>query len=374
MTRRVAIVGPYPSGQYGAASARLEALRTAFERAGWVCDSPPDSQPPSRPAVAPTRPWLAPGSVVRWFTRLGLAGDIRPEQAWQLRQWVRALDPTTVLVISVPPFSLLGLARLHPGPTLVDYRDVLSMATRPTVVARLLGPLERYTVNRYAGGVSAVGSDELIARMRRLLRVPLVHVPNGVTRDDLLGVQPQLARAPGPLQFVYSGELYGYADFRPISAAIATLPCDMVHLHVVTPSDPSTLRRYLDTQAANVTVHPPMPRYDLYRFLSRCDVGIVALTRQYPFEDSVPAKYYDYLAVGLSIMYVGPQGAAVLAEAGAERVWCAGQSESQIRATILKVHSTIAGSVLPGVPLVLDREVSAHTLVQLVDSIGGQSR
>jgi hypothetical protein len=89
----------------------------------------------------------------------GVEGDVQPLTGWCVRQALRALA-ADVVVVAVPPFSLLGIAAMAVDPRLplvVDYRDPRSARRTPPTLARVTRRIERRAVRRasvaaYAGG------------------------------------------------------------------------------------------------------------------------------------------------------------------------------------------------------------------------------
>ncbi len=82
----------------------------------------------------------------------GIEGDVRPAVGWRVRHALRAVA-TDVVVVSVPPFSLLGAVAvaLDPRvPLVVDYRDPWSARLHPPPLARATRTIERYTLRRAA--------------------------------------------------------------------------------------------------------------------------------------------------------------------------------------------------------------------------------
>jgi hypothetical protein len=224
--------------------------------------------------------------------------------------WLRSSRPD-VAVVSVPPFSLLALAASARPPVILDVRDVLALHPRPHLVARMLSPLERGLTRRVAG-VAFAGDSSLAEEIAAFSEIPparIVPAPNGVIADEL----PEAAArsADGPVRLVFCGSLYGGATVGALPEMLAAVGSSVAHLTVIGPTPVHARRRFFGGMTDEVDFLPPLPRRDLYRRLAEADLGVLALSDWYPFELSIPAKAYDYAAMGLPILYFGPAEAAV---------------------------------------------------------------
>ena len=293
---------------HGAGSARIDGFERAFRAAGWAVDRPAATAPAEdRPGTVRQAVGNATAGT---FARVGLAGEIAPRVAVRMARWLRSSRPD-VAVVSVPPFSLLALASAQP-PVILDVRDVLALHPRPHLVARMLSPLERGLARR-AAGVAFAGDPSLAEEIAAFSEIPparIVPVPNGVLAEELPeGAAPR--SVDGPVRLVFCGSLYGGATVGALPEMLAAVGASVAHLTVIGPTPAHARRRFFGRMTNEVDFLPPLPRRDLYRRLAEADLGVLALSDWYPFELSIPAKAYDYAAMGLPILYFGPAEAAV---------------------------------------------------------------
>lgn len=123
----------------------------------------------------------------------GIEGDIRPAVGWRVRHTLQAVASDAVIV-SVPPFSLLGAVPLTLDPRVplvIDYRDPWSARHPPPLLARATRTIERYALRRadavvYAGG-PVLG--DLLVRHLRLASDKVMSVPNGFEPADIANLR-----------------------------------------------------------------------------------------------------------------------------------------------------------------------------------------
>lgn len=311
MTRCAVLAAGTAVSPFGAADARLQGFRKAFELRGWSVTELSQRVIPSRAGVTPTA-LSAVLALARWF---GITDEIRPKQAVALTRRVRS-QSGAVMITSVPPFSLLALTLTARRPVIIDLRDVFSIPSATNPLARLLGPVERALLRRAAGVVYA-GSARVGDSLADKLGIPatrLRHVPNGVLVGDLADVR----RTPptrGPLDLVLAGHLYGGMSLDPLLSAVAAVGTDVAQLEVIGPTPGTQRSRFGSRAGPAVTFSDARSRPDLYRRLARADAGVVVLNSSYPYRHSIPTKAYEYCAVGLPVLYVGPSDAALVTEA-----------------------------------------------------------
>ena len=317
MKRTLAVVvgGSIPS--QSAASARLDGIREAFERRGWtvVTNWSRDGNESPASRLSRVRSHLTSARLAKVLTRIGLVGEIRPRALFAGRRFLRR-TPHDVVLVSMPPLATVGSAR-RGQPVILDYRDVFGAADHPSVASRLLRPLEAAAAQR-AAFVSFAGSEATGQRLVRRLGVrqaDLLHVRNGVKPAELPSSFVRTSRVGG-LDLVFAGNLYGASDLGPLYRALVAGPQD-AHLEILTAGTLASTRRYLSgAPAGRVTVSPAVTLSALYQRLGDADAGVIVLNGDYPFAESIPAKTYDYLAVGLPILYLGPATAALIEEGG----------------------------------------------------------
>jgi hypothetical protein len=323
MTRRVLLIGPSPITEFSAAFPRLRAFEEALAVAGWSVTRGYRMTEPAEPAQSKHQRPRVPAAAVRFLARIGIADEVQVRTLLRVRRLLQQ-TPHDAVVMSAPPFSLVACSLFTSAPVVLDYRDVFASSTRPHLIARCLAPLEAYLTRR-ANAITFAGGQRLGTYLVRRLGVSpaLVHrVPNGVVRtevgDDLPG-RP-LSSGYRPLDVVWAGHLYGFANLSPILRGLEQVGPAVAHLEIIGPTPVHTRRRYAPEDLPTVSFKPALHRAELYRRLARADVGLIVLNDGYPYEISVPAKYYDYVAVGMPILYIGPKGAALQEEPGSSLV------------------------------------------------------
>lgn len=325
MTRRVLLIGPSPITVFSAAFPRLRAFEEALAVAGWSVTRSYRMNEPAELAQPKHQRPRVPAAAVRFLTRIGIADEVQVRTLLRVRRLLQE-TPHDAIVVSAPPFSLIACSLFTSAPVVLDYRDVFAGSARPHLVARCLAPLETHLA-RQANAITFAGGQRLGPYLARRLGVSptLVHrVPNGVVRADVGDDLPghPLSSSHRPLDIVWAGHLYGFANLSPILRSLEQVGPDVAHLEIIGPTPVHTRGRYAPEDLPSVSFKPALHRAELYRRLARADVGLIVLNEGYPYEISVPAKYYDYVAVGLPILYIGPKGVALQEEPGSSLVHC----------------------------------------------------
>lgn len=316
MSRTILILNLARIRPSSAAWPRMLSFEEAFQRAGWHVERGYELADEALPDQHGGNRLPVPVQAVRVLARLGIADEIQFRNLARAAEVLRRARHDLVLV-TVPPFSLVACTVLAKAPVVVDYRDVFGLTSRPHPVARMLAPAERMAARRaslitYAGGAK-LGQE--LADALRVGQYRIQRIPNGVISADLEGLpSPEAADRHGPLDIAWAGHLYGFADLRPVLRALELCPRGSAHLTIIGPTALAARHRYVRGASTSVSFVPAMPRKALYERLRQADIGLIVLTRSYPYEVSVPAKYYDYAASGLPILYIGPDRAALMDE------------------------------------------------------------
>lgn len=368
MKPRVALVVDPALSPHGAGRARIDGFERAFRAGGWGVDRPPAAAPAEgAPGVVRRAAGRAAGGAL---ARVGLAGEIVPRVAIGMARWLRS-SQADVAVVSAPPFSLLALAAIARQPVILDVRDVLALHPRPHPVARLLSPLERRLV-RHADGVAFAGDRSLgpkIAAFSKIPRSRVVSVPNGVIAEELPeAVAPR--SGDGPVRLVFCGSLYGGATLGPLPEVLAAVGPSVARLTVIGPTPAHARRRFFGRMTPEVDFLPPLPRRDLYRWLAEADLGVLALDDWYPFELSIPAKAYDYAAIGLPVLYFGAAEAAVTQLGTVHRFALRDTAGPAAFLRSWRRGSGRAGG-RPPMELELSRETAGQALLRLAEEVVG---
>jgi len=366
--RTLAIVTGGAIASQSAASARIEGIREAFERRDWtvVTNSRYSGHKTASSRLSLLRSHLTSARLAKALTRLGFVGEVRPT-AFLFDLWFLRQNPHDVVLISMPPLATVRIARKG-RPIILDYRDVFGAADYPSVTSRVLRPFEAAAARR-AAYVSFAGSattgERLVGRLG-VQQADLIHVRNGVMPSELPTGPVRATRRRGA-DLVFAGNLYGASDLSPLFRALLAGPHD-ARLEILTAGTLASVRRYLsEAPTGRVVVSSAVTRSALYRRLDLADAGVIVLNRDYPFAESIPAKTYDYLAMGLPILYLGPADAALMEEGGGliHRF-----DPNDLRGIIGFLEALRDGSVhAPRRPFVVDRIEEANKIVDAAERL-----
>ena len=296
---------------------RMGAFTRGLDRRGWdVTVIDPTS---SSATIADRLLSHLPAALRSVLESAGMEGDVRPTAGWSASRALRAVA-TDVVVVSVPPFSLLGAlaVTLDPQvPLVVDYRDPWSARRHPPPLARATRMIERYALRRAAAVVYAGGPvlGDLLVRQLRLASDNVMSVPNGFELADIenLSAVPVRAERNGaPLDLVMSGYWYGRNGPGILLNALQCVGPAVAQLTVIggiSPPIAAPLRRPIGHLTAP---GPARSRRALYERLHQADAAVVTVDTASAVESRIPAKVYDYLATGVPVIAVCPPDAALL--------------------------------------------------------------
>ncbi|MGH3827373.1 MAG: glycosyltransferase [Pseudonocardiaceae bacterium] len=296
---------------------RIGAFARGLAQRGWNVTIIDPTLPPT--TLADRLLGHMPAALRSVLENAGVEGDVRPTAGWCTRHALRG-EAGDVAVVSVPPFSLLWVVSvtLDPGvPLVVDYRDPWSARRHAPLLARATRVIERHALRRaaaitYAGG-PALG--DLLVQHLRLTPNLVISVPNGFDAADVEGL-PEVPLRPErngrPLDLVMNGYWYGRNGpgilphaLRQVGPAVAELTV----IGGVSPPIAAQLRRATGRPPAP---HPAGSRRQLYARLHQADAALVTTDNASAAESRIPAKVYDYLAVGVPAIAVCPPDAALL--------------------------------------------------------------
>ncbi len=315
MNPTVALVAVGAHGDTAVGS-RIGAFSRGLTRRGWrviVIDPPL----PHTSVVE----WLFGHSpaVLHVLENAGVAGDIRPVAGWRAYRGLRGLVADAV-VVSVPPFSLLGTAAITKDPRVplvVDYRDPWNARHTPPLLARVTRTIERRAVRRaaavvYAGGLAF---GDLLIRHLRLPPERVFSAPNGFDTADIEGlsdVQVRPERNGQPLQLVMSGYWYGRNGPGILTDALRCVGPAVAQLTVIGGVSPPITTQLIRATGQPLVLHAARSRRKLYERLQHADAAVVTIDHTSAVESRIPAKTYDYLATGVPVIAVCPPHAALL--------------------------------------------------------------
>ncbi len=316
MSPMVALVAVGAHGDTAVGS-RIGAFSRGLTRRGWqvtVIDPP---LPPT--TVAQRLLGHVPATVRSMLQDAGVEGDVQPLTGWRVRRALREMA-ADVVVVSVPPFSLLGIAAIAldpPLPLVVDYRDPWSARLTPPTLARVTRTIEQRAVRRVSAVVYAGGPafGDLLVRLLRLSPNHVISVPNGFDTADiggLSGAQVRPERNGEPLRLVMNGYWYGRNGPGILTDALQQVGPAVAQLTVI-----GGVSAPVEAQLTQATGHPLVvvasgSRRKLYQRLERADAAVVTLDHTSAVESRIPAKIYDYLATGVPVIALCPSSAALL--------------------------------------------------------------
>lgn len=315
MRSRVTLVAAGVGGD-SAVGSRIDAFARGLAHRGWdvtVID------PAAQSATLTDRLLARVPTVLRaMLESAGIEGDVRPGAGWRARHALRSVA-ADVMVVSVPPFSLLGATAisLEPRvPLVVDYRDPWSARHHAPLLVQATRAMERRALRRAAAVVYA-GGPALGALLVQHLRLPphrVISVPNGFDLADIEGlprVPRRLERNGQPLDLVMNGYWYGRNGPGILLDALESAGPAVADLTVI-----GGVSRPIAAQLRQAgylfTVRTAGSRRELYERLRAADAAIVTLDHASAVESRIPAKIYDYLATAVPVIAVCPPSAALL--------------------------------------------------------------
>lgn len=330
------VSGSAPAGVNVESCSRLRTLNDFYR---WVrrVDEQSRAVLPSSPSVAPTTRW--PGLLRRLRSELA-AFLVLPDEsrgwlfraALHTRSLLRQFEPQ-VLVSSGPPHSAHLAARMATiGSSvrwLIDLRDPWGgphtkffehHAVYRTRIAHILTPRLERLAFRAAHGVianTAALAEALAARYPDLV---VTHLPNGVDPECLPTPAPEAY--PG-LGIAHAGTLYGSRDLGPVLRAFRLF----LEGHQEAERAGSKLRiaGHVDPQRAfvladevaslgleqSVEMLGLLPRTEALNMVARSRLAVVLAQEQ---DLMIPAKLYESVAMGVSVLVVARANSATAVE------------------------------------------------------------
>ncbi len=328
------------------------------------------------------------GSLLRRLSMHVLQPD--PQILWNpfaFRAAARTLQAQThdAILVTGPPFSsfLLGckLKKQFGIPLILDFRDEWMLVAQHLENYQLSGFAYRWQqammrkVLRAADGVIATtraSAVELAGYCREAKSAATVAcIYNGFDPDDLSALRYEPV-ADAKLRIVYTGTLWNLTNIAPLVRALQSLarlaPGRASDLELVvagrrTPQQDAILDRLRDTPVS-VVRHDYLPHKQSLKLAASADMLLLLLDEQPGAERVVPAKLFEYLALGRPILAIGPEGetrqllrdqsqTAAFRPAETERLarWLTTQLDTvSISKMPHRVHSRLAAS-----PTLLDR-------------------
>ncbi len=216
------------------------------------------------------------------------------------------------IVVSLPPGNtLVGsavAARLQRAQFVIDYRDEWELASKVSCVTLEVSTL----LYSQADLVSTDNEAHQMSLSKRGIESCLI--PNGADLDELIVYPKTQARNEFgiPLDSIvigFTGIVGAYYDLKPILLAIA-------HNNATRKRKPfmlaiagfgeaasnlamTAIRLGIDERVLHVGTIVDRDR--LARFLSACDFGVIPYDKNPLWRNTIPAKFFEYLACGLSV-------------------------------------------------------------------------
>ncbi len=238
-------------------------------------------------------------------------------------------DAHDAILVTGPPFSsfLLGrrLKRRFGIPLVLDFRDEWMLVSQHLENYELRGLRYRWqhammrSVLRAADAVIATtraSAEELRYNCRKVeSRAMVTCIYNGFDPDDLRRVR-YTAAASAKLRIVYTGTLWRLTSIAPLVRALRVLaetgPGRAADVELViagrrTPQQEAVLEGLADT-AVSVVRHDYLPHRQSLDLAAGADVLLLLLDEQPGAERVVPAKMFEYLALGKPILALAPDG------------------------------------------------------------------
>jgi hypothetical protein len=297
-----------------AASARVSRISQYLERRGWDVR-----------VIAPAR-GLTTLAAQNGPRLLKLAHVVRAI----LSVTVAALrDDARVFYVTAPPVSMLipaFMLRLCKSAALVfEERDPLTTNTLTQSKWISINPLsrrlERWLLLRADMLVTATAPalEQLETRWPELRKSGFaMTISNGFWSKDYQFMVPAVPRVPGgPLQLVHAGNFYGTRNPAPLVEALVAMARKAPHLELSTLLHFSFLGQFENAAKEQTfrdsiarygleklfTLHGPCSRSRTLDAIRSADVAIL-ITHDSGSEYAVPAKMYEYIALGKPILAI----------------------------------------------------------------------
>jgi glycosyltransferase involved in cell wall biosynthesis len=286
---------------------------------------------------------------------------------------------------SGPPFSVLVAAEKVAArlgvPLVTDMRDgwdTNPLLHYPTARHRARALSLEHSVLA-ASAVTIATAPSIAEEAARLGAREVRLVPNGFDADDL---PPRAPDAAAPLRLAFMGRVYpGLTDPAPLVDALARAAADASPAAAaefdLVGSWPSELEEYVAASGAGERVHfhEYRPHREALDLVSRADVGVAIVSDSDSAQGATPAKLFEYLGMGLSVLLLAPPDgfpAAVLAKTGGG-VCVSPSDPAAIDAALADLAARKAAGTLP-VPDAAavaryDRRAIAREIAALLDEV-----
>ncbi len=345
-----------------AGAASVETERAPRERTG----------PPVSTRVAS---WVAVPDHAAYWIGPAVRAAVEEGRAHRVRVLYASAPPPSALVAGARAAATLGV------PFVADMRD----AWRDNPGARYATPLHRSRsatlerrVMRAAAAVTCI-SDPIAEEAASMGAGRVVVLPNGFDPADIPAWEP----ASGDLHVAFMGQMYAaHSDPAPLLDALVIASerspaAARVTFDVIGQGSPFAIdavrARGLE---GRVVFHGYRPHAEALRMLAAADVGVVLIRDVAGAKASYTGKIFEYLAVGLPILLLGPTdgvAADLLREARAGTVVAYDDppacAEALVRMAEAKARGERPQPPVRDVVRRYDRREQAAALAHLLDDV-----
>ncbi len=314
--KKVVIVSSYPFQDTNAAKARVASFLSALDGAAdaWLL-----CRQGAEPSPALKRVEVAwPGFSQRNFVIRGV-GEFLLSLRFAIALRRMKAD---VAIVTVPSLFLLVIGATRSPPVIFDLRDLVwDYLPDRTILQRLVkGTLSRWALSMLARAGAVVVTNALEAKKLVAALGPehgATIIPNGLSRlrfQELVeSGAPQISgrvTQSSPLHVLYVGNVGLAQDLSTLVAVAARMPAARFTI-VGTGSDAERIAGLVKSlKLENVTLTGGLSWNKLASFYKEASVLWAQIGKRY--ESAVPSKLYEYLVVGVPIVYGGEGAAAHL--------------------------------------------------------------
>lgn len=262
--------------------------------------------------------WFAFDDAVLWQDA-AVAAAVRLGRERGVEAVIATGPPYSVVVAGARVASELGV------PLVADMRDGWDrnpVNVRASALHRRFDQARELRVMEQAAVVTAT-SSAIVDEASDFGATRIELVPNGYDPADLVEHAPD---ATGPLRIAYMGRIYyGQSDPTPIFEAMARLAsaggdAARIEFDIVGsyPEGVPEAAQRLDI-GERVHFHGYLPHREALEIVARADVGLVIVEDRPGADATAPAKLYEYLGMGMTVLLLAPETgfpAAVLTRTG----------------------------------------------------------
>ena len=170
-----------------------------------------------------------------------------------------------------------------------------------------------YSIYRRAHAVTGV-TRTLITMLAREIRRPIYYAPNGADLDVFKPISEEEARKKlgfdqDSMLITYVGYLssYGYYNILPVLTIVRRIRKRLginVKLVVAGPICDESVKRSFESFRDELEYVGVLDIGKVVILLSACDIGIIPRVEDPVYDYAVPAKFYEYIAMGLPLIVI----------------------------------------------------------------------